>query len=477
MNEILSKQNTNLQQKIEELEDFYSYFWNLKFPKIALVEYFNLNIKEYRTIQFYVTNFKDISRLLQYNKKNKIYISVFDKIPKYSVKKKQAVNAKNNSRSTDFFVVDIDANYAFTKKQAENIIKYLKFKGIFKDHVYPTAIIHSGCGFHFYFKIQNIYLYKAKHSDFFENMYKKAVIATRDALAKNLQKIKKDTKIGHLTRQEMYILESLRADTALCGSTTQLIRAVGSYNKESNTTAEIISFNKNIKYSLGELIYELDPKYNTPEYKNYDYTKQINIIDKKKKNKKKKIKKQTKEKYKNKNDAVITLNKNRLIGIKKLTEYRLSKGSIEGTRQKIMCQVAWCCQNINRNANYNKIDTLNTLIEYGAIIGAEFAKVSYCVQKERDMARYEEKRPMLTNKTIRKWLEITKAEEKYVPELADTQNCKLTNTQKYIRKQKRDKKIKEIEEIKNMLKKGYTIKEVANLTGKNRNTISRYKKM
>ncbi|WP_195837865.1 helix-turn-helix domain-containing protein [Anaerococcus porci] len=371
-------------------------------------------------------------------------------------KLKKAKNTQENSRATNYFVIDIDSEYIIDKNLINKICFYLYNNNIVMP--LPTAIISSGGGIHLYYKFKEIYIYNCKEKDYLLKLYKTAIETTKQAINNELENIKK-LKPGYFTEKELFKIKTLAIDNALAGSTTQLIRLIGSYNKDAEKYCNIVDFNKNNTYTLGQLIEEFNPKYTI---KNPIKRKNFKILSEKEFKEKNKIIKLNPNGF-NKKD-IIELNNGRLEDIKKLINLRKQEGTLVGTRQKIMCQVAWCL--INNSYNGAKINILQELLDYGKLIGEEFAKEKYCREKLNHIKEYHKKRNKLTNNTISKWLELTEEEKFKLPNLWVTERSK--------RKIKKILKQQRINKIRTDFKNGKTVTELAKKYKISRTTIYKY---
>ena len=451
--------------KNKQLEEFLSLLYNFKYPIFIKKDYYN-NKKRRVVSNYYYTNgikglFKNIN---SYH--NAIYMSVCSKYPEYT-EKGRARNTENNTAYANFFVVDIDAKYALTTALANKIINIMLLTDMFKNCPKPTAITKTGAGLHFYYVLKKpVYFGKSKYKEYFKTQYKMAVNTIKEAVNNNLMELKNNVSDAYLNGHINHLIfKSLNVDSALCGSLNQLIRIPGSFNFSAKEQVEILFLEKNNKYLLGNLITEYNKRY-TEDYKFQDnilpaqeYTK----LQKRRENKNKK------DLY-NIDINPIILNNQRLIGLKKLIKKREDNGNLEGTRQKIMCQAAWCLININYNAEFpeEEVYVEEELQEIGDLIGGKFARYNYINSKIRCMERYHVHRNKLSNKTICKWLEIKDNELKEIPELWTTEGT--------LRIQKKKKKAEIKHKAYVLWCKGETQKNIAVEVGKTERTIKNWVK-
>lgn len=444
-------ENLKIKNELKEIEDFYNFFYNFNFPIYLHKKYWNNKKQRYQTTNYYINNFKNIKREINSFHKD-IYISIWDKIPMYT-DKKRARNTVENSRATHYFVIDLDCDYLISEKIINKIIFYL-YNQYGEEIPLPTAVISSGSGIHLYYKFDKLHIYKNKYKDYFIKLYKTAIETTKISIRKVLKEM---SEINYFTEHEKFILKEIRIDEALKGSPTQLIRLVGSYNHGADNYCKIMYFNKNITYTLGEIIKEYNPKYTIENIDN-----DFKILSEKDFKEKKKVIKLKPNGYTENN--TIDLNNRRLKDLKTLISIRQKNGTLVGTRQKIMSQAAWCL--INNEYNGSQVDILQELMEIGSIIGNEFKTKKYCKKKIKHLKEYHKKRKKLSNYAIKKWLQIEKEEE-----------YKLTNlmiTKEKEKEVKRKEKGKIINKIKKDYSKGETVKNIAKKYKKSRTTIYKY---
>lgn len=436
-----------------------SMIYNFEYPIYVTRQFYSNTKKRIITRTFYANGMEELNKIANSFHKN-IYISVATKIPSYT-EKGRARNTENNTASIGYFVVDIDSDYCLDRSLADKIINTFFLNNFFDTCPKPTAIVKSGGGLHFYYAIEKeLFIGKSKNKEYFLSQYQIAVETIRNKVHYTLINFKKEISDTYFGKKD-FIFRNLRVDPALCGSPNQMIRLIGSYNYEADENVELIYFNEKETYMLGNLITEYHPR-----YENLEYEFQDNILpynEYKKVQKKKQIKPEEVAK------SAITLNQQRLIGINKLIDIR-KQTKIEGTRQKIMCQAAWCLLNINYNTKKTseELDVIEELTQYGEKIGGYFAKKSFIKSKVRLMERYHKKRNRLSNETIIKWLEISEFELEQIPEFWPSKD-KTRN------KKKEEKNLKK-QKAYNLWKKGEKQKNIAKEVEISRSTVKRWVK-
>lgn len=432
----MEKYNRLEKQKQEEIGQLLNTIYNFNYPIYVTRQFYSRKKQRIISRSFYVNNLDEIHKLSKSFHKN-IYISVATKTPEYT-QLKNARNTENNTAEIGYFVIDLDSQYCVSKNSAEKIVNVFFSNKLFKNCPVPTAIIKSGGGLHFYYALKKpIYLFNTKNKKYFISQYRLAVETVRNKVNKALLKLKKETSDAYLG--EYYnVLKTLHVDPALCGSPNQLIRLVGSYNYKTREEVEIIYLNTKNKYLTGNLITEYHNRYEDIEYKF-----QNNILPAAKYEKIRKDKLKNNVKNIQYSKSVLTLNLERLEGIKKLTLMRKENYCLRGTRQKIMAQTAWCLINYNENTNKDtpELDELEELQKIGELIGGYFATRKYAISKLRHLKKYHNKRDKLTNNTIIKRLEINNTELKELPEFWESKD-KIRINKKEIKKEIKKKAYK-----------------------------------
>lgn len=459
-------QQKAIQKSLEDrrLRELYSLLYNFKYPIFIKKDYYNQDKRKVISSYYYTNGIEGLMKNAQSFHKS-IYMSVCSKYPEYT-DKGRARNSEGNTAYANYFVIDLDTKYILNSNLANKIIDIFIFSDFFKGCPKPTAIIKSGGGLHFYYVLKKpVYFGKSQHKDFYKNLYKKAIETTKNSIKKSLLELKESTSDAYLGSNLNYLtFKELRVDDALCGSLNQLIRLPGSYNYEAGEDVSILFFEKNNLYILGDLITEYDPRYEDIEYKF-----QENILPEKEYQKLKKAK-ENKQKRELQDSLIspIYINFQRLEGIKRLINLRKENDNLVGTRQKIMCQAAWCLININYNTkNINeKVNVEEELQKIGNLIGEEFSKPQYVQNKIKHIEEYHKDRNKLTNKTISKWLEIDEEEFKKVPELQQTEAAK--------RRSKREKKQKKRKTACKLWKKGEKQQKIAKEVDVSKSTIKRW---
>lgn len=458
----MEKLNKNPKElKKQQTEELLNTIYNFNYPIYVTRQFYSNAKKRIVTRTFYANGMEELNKIANSFHKN-IYISVTTKIPSYT-EKGRARNTENNTASIGYFVVDIDSDYCLDRSLADKIINTFFLNNFFDTCPKPTAIVKSGGGLHFYYAIEKeLFIGKSKNKEYFLSQYRLAVETIRNRVHYTLVNFKKEISDTFFGKKD-FIFRSLRVDPALCGSPNQMIRLIGSYNYEAGESVELIYFNEKETYMLGNLITEYHPRYENLEL---EYEFQDNILpysEYKKVQKKKQIKPEKVAK------SAITLNQQRLIGLNKLIDIR-KQTKIEGTRQKIMCQAAWCLLNINYNTKRasEEVDVMEELTQYGEKIGGYFAKKSFITSKVRLMERYHKKRNKLSNKAIIKWLEISDFELEQIPEFWPSKEKN--------RNKKREKKNKTKKEAYKMWKKREKQKDIAIKIRVSQSTIKRWVK-
>lgn len=462
-------QARTIQQSLEDkrLSEFYNLLYDFKYPIFIKKDYYNQDKRKVVSSYYYTNGVNGLMKNAQSFHKS-IYMSVCSKYPEYT-EKARARNTENNTAYANFFVVDLDTKYILNTNLASKIIDIFMFSDFFKSCPKPTAIVKSGAGLHFYYVLKKpVYFGKSQHKDFYKNLYKKAIETTKESIKKALLDLKENTSNAYLGSNLNYrTFKELRVDDALCGSLNQLIRIPGSYNYEASEDVSLLFFEENNQYMLGDLITEYEPR-----YENLEYKFQENILPEKEYQKLKKAK-ESKQKQELQSSMIspIYINFQRLEGIKRLIKLRKENDTLIGTRQKIMCQSAWCLININYNTEKpeNKIDVETELQKIGNLIGGEFSKPQYIKAKIKHIEEYHKDRSKLTNKTISKWLQLEEEELKKVPELQETKTAQ--------RRAKKEKKQNQREKAYKLRVKGEKQKNIAEKVGVSKPTIARWVKV
>lgn len=435
--------NIEYTDEVKLYKDFYETFYDLNFPIYSMKK---ITSKKIHTR--FVTGFNWISNHVL-NSKN-TYLSICNKF--MIIKGKKAYNALENARSAKFFVVDIDSDYIMKKETAEKIVQAWKHLGLFDFCPYPSAIVHSGCGLHFYYLIDTIYFPKVEgqskenYSRWLEsklNLFKDGAGMVRNAVKKALAET--IPYMENLNRIEKLTVKSLKVDDSVIAGTQQIIRAPGSYNSNASQKCSLLELNK-AKYTLGELLKDYRPK-----------TKKLS---------KKVIKFSKSGIYTS--EQTVALNRGRLKDMHKLVEIRKENGSLIGSRQNIMSNAAWILVNINYNLpEGEEIDELEELLEIGSKIGGKFSSPGYCIGKLRNIRTYHSKINMLSNETMINFLNISEEE---LQELAT-----LSSNRELRREEKRKEKAARKEEaIKWYYENGKNKTKTAEKYGVNRKTITRW---
>lgn len=461
-------QQKAIQQSLEDkrLSEFYSLLYDFKYPIFIKKDYYNQDKRKVISSYYYTNGVNGLIKNAQSFHKS-IYMSVCSKYPEYT-EKGRARNTENNTAYANYFVIDLDTKYILNSNLANKIIDIFIFSDFFKGCPKPTAIIKSGGGLHFYYVLKEpVFFGRSQHKDFYKNLYRKAIETTKNSIKKSLLRLKENTSNAYLGSNLNYLtFKELKIDDALCGSLNQLIRIPGSYNYEAGEDVSLVFFEENNQYMLGDLITEYDPRYESLEYKF-----QEKILPEKEYQKIKKAREQKqKQKLQSSMISPIYLNYERLEGIKRLINLRKENDTLVGTRQKIMCQAAWCLININHNTKREneKIDVAEELQKIGNLIGGEFSRPKYIKSKIRDMEEYHKGRNKLKNKTISKWLQLEVDEYKKVPELQETKTAK--------RRAKKEKKQTQREEAYKLWTCGESQQKIAEKLGISRPTVSRWAK-
>lgn len=454
------------QQSLEDkrLRELYSLLYDFKYPIFIKKDYYNQDKRKVISSYYYTNGIEGLMKNAQSFHKS-IYMSVCSKYPEYT-DKGRARNSEGNTAYANYFVIDLDTKYILNSNLANKIIDIFIFSDFFKGCPKPTAIIKSGGGLHFYYVLKKpVFFGKSQHKDFYKNLYRKAIEATKSSIKKALLELKENTSDAYLGSNLNYLtFKELKVDNALCGSLNQLIRIPGSYNYEAGEDVTLLFFEENNLYILGDLITECDPR-----YENLEYKFQEKILPEKEYQKIKKAREQKqKQKLQSSMISPIYLNYERLEGIKRLINSRKENNTLVGTRQKIMCQAAWCLININHNTENidEKVNVEEELQKIGNLIGGEFSKPQYVQAKIKHIKEYHKDRNKLTNKTISKWLEIDEEEFKKVPELQQTEAAK--------RRSKREKKQNKRKTAFKLWEKGEKQQNIAEGVGVSKTTIKRW---
>lgn len=455
-----------LQQSLEDkrLSEFYSLLYNYKYPIFIKKDYYSQEQKKVISSYYYTNGINGLMKNAESFHKS-IYMSICSKYPEYT-DKGRARNTESNTAYANFFVVDLDTKYILNTNLAEKIIDIFMFSDFFKSCPKPTAIVKSGGGLHFYYMLKKpVFFGKSKDKEYFKSLYKEAIEATKKSVKKALLDLKQTTSDAYLGNNLNYLtFKELKVDDALCGSLNQLIRIPGSYNYGAGEDVSVLFFEENNLYMLGDLITEYEPRYENLEYKFQD-----NILPEKEYQKLKKAKEQKQKKeLQSSMISPIYLNFQRLEGIKRLITLRKENENLIGTRQKLMCQAAWCLININYNTkNENeKIDVETELQTIGNLIGGEFARPQYVKSKIKHIEEYHKDRKKLTNKTISKWLQLEDEEYKEVPELQETRTAE--------RRVKKEKKQSKREKAYKLWRRGESQQRIAKELEISRSTVARW---
>ena len=413
--------------------------------------------------------------------KRKIHISIFNKRPEWrnhSNGKTYAKNIKDNAVATRFLVVDIDSSQIFSTEDAFAVIEALEKNGLYYKIPKPTYIVHSGAGLHLYYCLKDyIFLnYEEKTTN-----HKDGTTSVKKELDQNSEKIlefyqdmtEKIKGVIHKSLKEIipqiknhggswnvkYVLNSLRVDPYVKGIQTQLIRAPGSYNSNAKVYTTILRNNPENKYSLYDFsnykklisyirqengIFELHPFRNTKR----NYTEE---------------------------DA-YRLNIARLEDIQTLIMIRKQNGTIRGNRQNILTHACWILWNL-QDCSKEVVNIYEKLRALGELVGSEFDRDTWIMEKIRHAYTYYSRHPYLRKESTIKFLSITREEQQCLSVYTT-----LNNRSKEKRERRSNKEIKEREnrravkekrneKIKELYKKGRSIKGIARELEISKNTV------
>lgn len=415
--------------------------------------------------------------------KRKIHISIFNKRPEWREHqngKTYAKNVKDNAIATRFLIVDIDSSQIFSTIDAYAVIEALEKNGLYYKIPKPTYIVHSGAGLHLYYCLKDyIFLnYEEKTTN-----HKDGTVSVKKELDQNSEKIlefyqdmtEKIKGVIHKSLKEIipqikdhkgswnvkYVLNSLRVDPYVKGIQTQLIRAPGSYNSNAKVYTTILRNNPENKYSLYDFsnykkliyyikqengIFELHPFRNTKR----NYTEE---------------------------DA-YRLNIARLEDMQTLIMIRKQNGTIRGNRQNILTHACWILWNL-QDCSKEVVNIYEKLRALGELVGSEFDRDTWIMEKIRHAYTYYSKHPYLRKESTIKFLSITREEQQYLSVYTT-----LNNKSKEKRNRRSIKEIKErenkraIKEKRNnkiieLYKKNMSIKSIAKELDISKNTVKK----
>lgn len=416
--------------------------------------------------------------------KRKIHISIFNKKPewrKHQNGKTYAKNIKDNSVATRFLVVDIDSSQIFSTEDAYATIEALEDQGLYYKIPKPTYIVHSGAGLHIYYCLKDyIFLnYEEKTTE-----HKDGSTSTKKELDQNSEKIlefykdmtEKIKGVIHKSLKEIipqikkhdgswnvkYVLNSLRVDPYVKGIQTQLIRAPGSYNSNAQVYTTILRNNPENKYSLYDFsnykklisyirqengIFELHPFRNTKR----NYTEE---------------------------DA-YRLNIARLEDIQTLIMIRKQNGTIRGNRQNILTHACWILWNL-QDCSKEVVNIYEKLRALGELVGSEFDRDTWTMEKIRHAYTYYSKHPYLRKESTIKFLSITREEQQClsVYTTLDNNRSREKRNRRSTREIKEREKKRTIKEERNnkiieLYKKNMSIKSIAKELDISKNTVKK----
>lgn len=414
--------------------------------------------------------------------KRKIHISIFNKKPEWRDHKNGKIYAKNvkdNSVATRFLVVDIDSSQIFSTEDAYATIEALENQGLYYKIPKPTYIVHSGAGLHLYYCLKDyIFLnYEEKiveHKDgsttakkeldqnsekileFYQDMTEKI----KGVIHKSLKEIIPQIKNHGGSWNVKYVLNSLRVDPYVKGIQTQLIRAPGSYNSNAKVYTTILRNNLGNKYNL----------YDFSNYKKLiSYIRQENGIFEL-------------HPFRNSNrsyteEDAYRLNLARLEDIETLIRLRKQSGTLRGNRQNVLTHACWILWNL-QDCSKEVVNIYEKLRALGELVGSEFDRDTWIMEKIRHAYTYYSKHPYLRKESTIKFLSITKEEQQYLSvytTLSNSKNKEKRNRRstkeikgrenKRTIKEKRNKKIRELNE------RGLGIKRIARELEISKNTV------
>ena len=416
--------------------------------------------------------------------KRKIHISIFNKRPEWREHqngKTYAKNVKDNAIATRFLIVDIDSSQIFSTEDAYATLEALENQGLYYKIPKPTYIVHSGAGLHLYYCLKDyIFLnYEEKatnHKDgttsvkkeldqksekileFYQDMTEKI----KGVIHKSLKEIVPQIKNHNGSWNVKYVLNSLRVDPYVKGIQTQLIRAPGSYNSNAKVYTTILRNNPENKYSLYDFsnykklisyirqengIFELHPFRNTKR----NYTEE---------------------------DA-YRLNIARLEDIQTLIMIRKQNGTIRGNRQNILTHACWILWNL-QDCSKEVVNIYEKLRALGELVGSEFDRDTWIMEKIRHAYTYYSKHPYLRKESTIKFLSITREEQQYlsVYTTLDNNRSREKRNRRSTREIKEREKKRAIKEERNnkiieLYKKNMSIKSIAKELDISKNTVKK----
>lgn len=416
--------------------------------------------------------------------KRKIHISIFNKRPErreHQNGKTYAKNIKDNAIATRFLVVDIDSSQIFSTVDAYAVIEALEKNGLYYKIPKPTYIVHSGAGLHLYYCLKDyIFLnYEEKttnHKDgttsvkkeldqnsekileFYQDMTEKI----KGVIHKSLKEIVPQIKNNNGSWNVKYVLNSLRVDPYVKGIQTQLIRAPGSYNSNAKVYTTILRNNPENKYSLYDFsnykkliyyirqengIFELHPFRNTKR----NYTEE---------------------------DA-YRLNIARLEDMQTLIMIRKQNGTIRGNRQNVLTHACWILWNL-QDCSKEVVNIYEKLRALGELVGSEFDRDTWTMEKIRHAYTYYSKHPYLRKESTIKFLSITREEQQClsVYTTLDNNRSREKRNRRSTREIKEREKKRAIKEERNnkiieLYKKNISIKSIAKELDISKNTVKK----
>lgn len=415
--------------------------------------------------------------------KRKIHLSIFNKKPEWRTHrngKTYAKNVKDNSVATRFLVVDIDSSQIFSTEDAYATIEALENYGLYYKIPKPTYIVHSGAGLHLYYCLKDyIFLnYEEKTTN-----HKDGSISTKKELDQNSEKIlefyqdmtEKIKGVIHKSLKEIvpqiknhkgswnvkYVLNSLRVDPYVKGIQTQLIRAPGSYNSNAKVYTNILRYNPKNRYSL----------YDFSNYKKLiSYIRQENGIFEL--HPFRNVKRNYTE------EDAYRLNIARLEDMQTLIMIRKQNGTIRGNRQNILTHACWILWNL-QDCSKEVVNIYEKLRALGELVGGEFDRDTWVMEKIRHANTYYSKNPYLRKESTIKFLSITREEQQYLSVYTTLNN---KNKEKRDRRSAKEKKEREnkraIKEKRNkriieLYEKKISIKGIAKELDISRNTVKK----
>ena len=430
----------------------------------------------------FVSNTESFFNLIK--TKRKIHVSIFNKKPEWKNHKNgktYAKNVKDNSTATRFLVVDIDSSQIFSTEDAYATIEALENQGLYYKIPKPTYIVHSGAGLHFYYCLKDYIFLKYEENT---TNHKDGTTSVKKELDQNSEKIlefyqdmtEKIKGVIHKSLKEIipqiknhggswnvkYVLNSLRVDPYVKGIQTQLIRAPGSYNSNAKVYATILRYNPKNRYSL----------YDFSNYKKLiSYIRQENGIFE--------LHPFRNSKRSYTEEDAYRLNLARLEDIETLIRLRKQSGTLRGNRQNILTHACWILWNL-QDCSKEVVNIYEKLRALGELVGSEFDRDTWTMEKIRHAYTYYSKHPYLRKESTIKFLSITREEQQClsVYTTLDNNRSREKRNRRSTREIKEREKKRAIKEERNnkiieLYKKNMSIKSIAKELDISKNTVKK----